>query len=105
MPSKKRGSDNSSRSSRPGSSRSTARNNDDTQEENSRDAPAASNNNTSPAEYAVNTRVLCQHTDSFFYDAKIINVAKDTDGESLYTIHYNVSLSVDLICEYILQLF
>ena len=41
-------------------------------------------------EYVVNTRVLCQHTDSFYYDAKIIAKEKDEFGGNVYTIHYNV---------------
>uniref|UniRef100_A0A914YR00 MRG domain-containing protein n=1 Tax=Panagrolaimus superbus TaxID=310955 RepID=A0A914YR00_9BILA len=41
-------------------------------------------------EYVVNTPVICQYSDSYYYDAKIVKVQKKNDtGECLYTIHYN----------------
>uniref|UniRef100_A0AC34RN94 MRG domain-containing protein n=1 Tax=Panagrolaimus sp. JU765 TaxID=591449 RepID=A0AC34RN94_9BILA len=42
-----------------------------------------------PVEYEVNTKVLCQHTDNNFYEAKIIKVDHDGLGNPRYTIHYN----------------
>lgn len=89
MPSRKRGSDNSTRSSRPSSSKSTKV--EEPSEENSRDTIyGIGTSDNPPSEYAVNTRILCQHTDSFYYDAKIIQ-AKHEDDTITYTIHYNVS--------------
>ena len=41
--------------------------------------------------YALNTQIICQYSDSYFYDGKIIKVEKGAKGEFLYTIHYNVS--------------
>uniref|UniRef100_A0A914YEH9 MRG domain-containing protein n=1 Tax=Panagrolaimus superbus TaxID=310955 RepID=A0A914YEH9_9BILA len=92
MLSKKRGSDNSNRSSRPSSSKSTARQEEQRQsEENSRDTNGRENSNLGsneiPSEYKLGSKVLCKHTDLFFYEAKIIDVTKN-DGKTLYTIHY-----------------
>ena len=90
MPSKKRGSDNSSRGSRPSSSKSKL---EDHSEENSRDASTAlvDEFGNPPPAYPVNLRMLCRHTDSFYYEAKILKVDHTIEGVPLYTIHYNVS--------------
>ncbi|VDO35357.1 unnamed protein product [Brugia timori] len=38
--------------------------------------------------YEVNSMILCSHTDNLFYEAKIIAVKIQTNGEYLYTVHY-----------------
>ncbi|VDK57760.1 unnamed protein product [Anisakis simplex] len=38
--------------------------------------------------YELNERVLCQHTDNLYYDAKIIGISEAQSGARLYTIHY-----------------
>jgi hypothetical protein len=40
-------------------------------------------------EYEVNTQVICQYADSYYYDAKIVKKRKLDNEEFLYTIHYN----------------
>uniref|UniRef100_A0A7E4VIL5 MRG domain-containing protein n=1 Tax=Panagrellus redivivus TaxID=6233 RepID=A0A7E4VIL5_PANRE len=40
-------------------------------------------------EYELNKLVLSMHTDSFFYPAKIIHIARDPVGLPIYTIHYS----------------
>ncbi|KAJ1372880.1 Mortality factor 4-like protein 1 [Parelaphostrongylus tenuis] len=37
--------------------------------------------------YKVNDRVLCKHG-LFFYEAKIIEIEEEDDGEMIYTVHY-----------------
>lgn len=93
MPTRKRNSDNSAKNSRPSSSKSSARIDESREESNSSlsNILPVTHSTTTVPEYALNTRVLCQHTDSFFYDAKIINVKKDEQNITTYTIHYNVS--------------
>ena len=39
--------------------------------------------------YELNTQILCQYSDSYFYECKIIKVEEDEKDEFLYTIHYN----------------
>lgn len=41
--------------------------------------------------YEINARVLCQHSDHMFYDAKIIKIDTTESGTIVYTIHYTVS--------------
>ncbi|VDM50471.1 unnamed protein product, partial [Toxocara canis] len=38
--------------------------------------------------YELNERVLCQHTDNLYYDAKIVGMSVARSGTRLYTIHY-----------------
>ena len=40
--------------------------------------------------YELNSMVLCKHTDNLYYEAKIINVFQNKDGETAYRIHYMV---------------
>uniref|UniRef100_A0A914QM50 Tudor-knot domain-containing protein n=1 Tax=Panagrolaimus davidi TaxID=227884 RepID=A0A914QM50_9BILA len=40
-------------------------------------------------EYEINTQVICQYSDSHYYDAKIVKKRKLDNEEFLYTIHYN----------------
>ncbi|VDN05391.1 unnamed protein product [Thelazia callipaeda] len=40
------------------------------------------------APYEVNSMILCSHTDNLFYEAKIIAVKVQTNGEYMYTVHY-----------------
>uniref|UniRef100_A0A0R3RQX9 MRG domain-containing protein n=1 Tax=Elaeophora elaphi TaxID=1147741 RepID=A0A0R3RQX9_9BILA len=44
---------------------------------------------TSPiSPYEVNSMILCSHTDNLFYEAKIIAVKMQTNGDYMYTVHY-----------------
>uniref|UniRef100_A0A0R3RZH8 MRG domain-containing protein n=1 Tax=Elaeophora elaphi TaxID=1147741 RepID=A0A0R3RZH8_9BILA len=38
--------------------------------------------------YELHAKVLCQHLDNLYYEAKIINVEHGVDGEPIYTVHY-----------------
>ncbi|KAM3719950.1 Chromatin modification-related protein [Dirofilaria immitis] len=38
--------------------------------------------------YEVNSMILCSHTDNLFYEAKIIAVKLQANGEYMYTVHY-----------------
>ncbi|KAL4001762.1 MRG family protein [Acanthocheilonema viteae] len=38
--------------------------------------------------YELHAKVLCQHLDNLYYEAKIINVEHGIDGEPIYTVHY-----------------
>ncbi|VDK74225.1 unnamed protein product [Onchocerca ochengi] len=38
--------------------------------------------------YEVNSMILCSHTDSLFYEAKIIAVKLQENGDYMYTVHY-----------------
>lgn len=40
--------------------------------------------------YEVNSMILCSHTDSLFYEAKIIAVKLQENGDYMYTVHYQV---------------
>uniref|UniRef100_A0A915BMC1 MRG domain-containing protein n=1 Tax=Parascaris univalens TaxID=6257 RepID=A0A915BMC1_PARUN len=42
----------------------------------------------SKLKYELNDRVLCQHTDNLYYDAKVVGVSTTASGVRLYTIHY-----------------
>ncbi|VDM98193.1 unnamed protein product [Thelazia callipaeda] len=41
-----------------------------------------------PNAYELHAKVLCQHLDNLYYEAKIINVEHSADGEPVYTVHY-----------------
>ncbi|VDM93740.1 unnamed protein product [Onchocerca ochengi] len=44
---------------------------------------------TKPSDiYELHAKVLCQHLDNLYYEAKIINVEHGIDGEPIYTVHY-----------------
>ncbi|VDK77628.1 unnamed protein product [Litomosoides sigmodontis] len=44
---------------------------------------------TKPSDvYELHAKVLCQHLDNLYYEAKIINVEHGVDGEPIYTVHY-----------------
>ncbi|MCP9258586.1 Mortality factor 4-like protein 1 [Dirofilaria immitis] len=44
---------------------------------------------TKPSDtYELHAKVLCQHLDNLYYEAKIINVEHSVDGEPIYTVHY-----------------
>ncbi|CAG9530985.1 unnamed protein product [Cercopithifilaria johnstoni] len=38
--------------------------------------------------YEVNSMILCSHTDNLFYEAKIIAVKMQANGDHVYTVHY-----------------
>ncbi|EFO26714.1 hypothetical protein LOAG_01765 [Loa loa] len=38
--------------------------------------------------YEVNSMILCSHTDNLFYEAKIIAVKVQANGDYVYTVHY-----------------
>ncbi|VDK69658.1 unnamed protein product [Litomosoides sigmodontis] len=38
--------------------------------------------------YEVNSMILCSHTDNLFYEAKIIAVKMQENGDYMYTVHY-----------------
>ncbi|KAL3993580.1 MRG family protein [Acanthocheilonema viteae] len=38
--------------------------------------------------YEVNSMILCSHTDNLFYEAKIIAVKMQPNGDYMYTVHY-----------------
>ncbi|OZC07033.1 hypothetical protein X798_05959 [Onchocerca flexuosa] len=38
--------------------------------------------------YQVNSMILCSHTDNLFYEAKIIAVKLQENGDYMYTVHY-----------------
>uniref|UniRef100_A0A915PI89 MRG domain-containing protein n=1 Tax=Setaria digitata TaxID=48799 RepID=A0A915PI89_9BILA len=38
--------------------------------------------------YEVNAMILCSHTDNLFYEAKIIAVNVEANGDYVYTVHY-----------------
>lgn len=39
----------------------------------------------------LNKRVLCKYGGNFYYEAKIVGVSQDENGDLSYTIHYRVN--------------